>query len=48
MTAQSSNVQSVKVLIEQLQAEKVSLGSIVEAGRVRAREGVSLGRGCEK
>eukprot|EP00903_Cladosiphon_okamuranus_P012756 g11924.t1 len=33
MTAQSSSMQSVKVLIEQLQAEKMSLGSIVEAGR---------------
>lgn len=34
MKAQSSGVQKVKVLVEQLQAEKVSLGSVVEAGRV--------------
>lgn len=37
MMTQSSSVHSVKVLVEQLRAEKASLGSIVEAGRVSER-----------
>lgn len=34
MTVQSSSLHSVKALVEHLLAEKASLGSIVEAGRV--------------
>eukprot|EP00752_Nemacystus_decipiens_P003346 g3095.t1 len=38
LTAQSASVQSVKALVEQLQIEKVSLGSVFEAGRVEHAE----------